>query len=211
MSDRPSSPHCPPAPSRAPGDLPPCDRPDPPEPLLPCWQLQGHGSGAGPHSEGVNARAPWFAVTLDLPDGARVDVLAAVVDGQVRVEELRAEPPLTAQDVAALAPWLGDPLTDICPEAVRPPLTAPTVWGTGSCVLPEAPPPAPVRGRGRPPGPRGRAARHAVAEAYTAAREDGEDAVLAVMRLTGHSRRRALRAIAQARDAGLLAPRHARR
>jgi hypothetical protein len=35
--------------------------------------------------------------------------------------------------------------------------------------------------------------------------------VLAVMSATGHSRRRSLRLIAQARDAGFLTPRHVRR
>ncbi|MBQ0863503.1 hypothetical protein KBZ21_01915 [Streptomyces sp. A73] len=49
------------------------------------------------------------------------------------------------------------------------------------------------------------------AEAYTAARERGQDPVLAVMRVTGRSRRKSLRVIASARDAGLLSPRHARR
>ncbi|MBO8196109.1 hypothetical protein ITI46_31365 [Streptomyces oryzae] len=49
------------------------------------------------------------------------------------------------------------------------------------------------------------------AEAYSAAREQGQDPVLAVMRITGHSRRKSLRLIASARDAGLLSPRHARR
>ncbi|MEU5839412.1 DUF6214 family protein, partial [Streptomyces diacarni] len=58
---------------------------------------------------------------------------------------------------------------------------------------------------------RGQAARRAVAEAYTAARQQGADPVLAVMRLTGHSRRKSLRVIADARDDGLLPPRHARR
>lgn len=37
------------------------------------------------------------------------------------------------------------------------------------------------------------------------------DPVLAVMDATGHSRRKSLRLIAGARDAGLLTPRHIRR
>ncbi|WP_252866093.1 MULTISPECIES: DUF6214 family protein, partial [Streptomyces] len=46
---------------------------------------------------------------------------------------------------------------------------------------------------------------------YRAAREEGGDPVLAVMRATGHSRRRSLRLIGQARDDGFLSPRRARR
>lgn len=188
---------------------PPGPRPFP----APCtaWQLLGHGTGAGPAPYDASGQAPWFAVGLALPDSTRVEVLAAVVDGGIRVEEVRADPPLTPQGLARLAPWLGEPLTDACPAVLQPPQTAPTVWATGACVLPAAPPPAPVRGRGRPPVPRGRAARQAVAETYTAARRRGADPVLAVMLLTGHSRRRSLRVIAEARDDGLLPPRHARR
>jgi hypothetical protein len=53
--------------------------------------------------------------------------------------------------------------------------------------------------------------RRLVAEEYLAARDKGIDPVLAVMCATGHSRRRSLRLIAGARDAGFLTPRHARR
>nr|WP_180218809.1 DUF6214 family protein [Streptomyces albus] len=173
--------------------------------------MRGYGTGAGPVPHESSDHAPWFAAGLALPDGSQVEVLAAVVGDRVRVEEVRAEPPLTARGLSVLAPLLGDPLTDACPAAIQPPQTAPTTRTTGACVLPPAPPPAPVRGRGRPPGPRGRAARTVVADTYTAARRSGEDPVLAVMRLTGHSRRKSLRLIAQARDAGLLSPRHARR
>jgi hypothetical protein len=50
-----------------------------------------------------------------------------------------------------------------------------------------------------------------VAQEYRAAQEAGADPVLAVMNATGRSRRRSLRLIAQARDAGFLTPRHVRR
>ncbi|MEU7299667.1 DUF6214 family protein [Streptomyces sp. NPDC007206] len=50
-----------------------------------------------------------------------------------------------------------------------------------------------------------------VAQEYRAAQEAGVDPVLAVMNATGRSRRRSLRLIAQARDAGFLTPRHVRR
>ncbi|MEW2511989.1 DUF6214 family protein [Streptomyces sp. NPDC046870] len=69
----------------------------------------------------------------------------------------------------------------------------------------------PVAGRARPPWPRGTEGRRLVAREYRAAQDAGADPVLAVMNATGRGRRRALRLIAQARDAGLLAPRHARR
>lgn len=65
--------------------------------------------------------------------------------------------------------------------------------------------------RARPVWPRGIEGRRRVAREYRAAQERGSDPVLAVMSATGHSRRRSLKLIAQARDAGFLPPRHARR
>ncbi|UNZ15702.1 DUF6214 family protein [Streptomyces sp. 891-h] len=229
------------------------------------WKLRGYGTGAGP-PHGVGARPPWYAVGVRRADGTQVEVVAAVVDGRVRLEEVRADPPLTSQEFAQLAPCLGEPLARACPPAIRPPEAAPTVRATGACVLrpgrlpaaqrpapsqplvasvpsvvaeppaaprspapahrapqppsrpqtpaaapPVTPPSAPVRCWRRPPGPRGRDALRAAADAYTAARQRGQDPVLAVMRLTGRSRRKSLRVIARARDAGLLSPRHARR
>ncbi|MGW3204762.1 DUF6214 family protein [Streptomyces sp. NPDC001135] len=65
--------------------------------------------------------------------------------------------------------------------------------------------------RARSGWPRGNEGRRLVAQEYRAAQQQGFDPVLAVMSATGHSRRRSLRLIAQARDAGYLTPRHARR
>ncbi|WP_323376351.1 DUF6214 family protein [Streptomyces sp. RB17] len=65
--------------------------------------------------------------------------------------------------------------------------------------------------RARPVWPRGVEGRRLAAQEYRVAQEQGSDPVLAVMSATGHSRRRSLRLIAQARDAGFLTPRHARR
>ncbi|MER5542789.1 DUF6214 family protein [Streptomyces sp. NPDC002589] len=65
--------------------------------------------------------------------------------------------------------------------------------------------------RARAGWPRGIEGRRLVAREYRAAQQGGVDPVLAVMSATGRSRRRSLRMIAQARDAGLLTPRHARR
>ncbi|MEV6113937.1 DUF6214 family protein [Streptomyces sp. NPDC052109] len=65
--------------------------------------------------------------------------------------------------------------------------------------------------RGRPGWPRGIEGCRLVAQRYRAAQQEGVDPVLAVMTATGRSRRRSLRLIAQARDAGFLTPRHVRR
>ncbi|WP_225821560.1 DUF6214 family protein [Streptomyces naphthomycinicus] len=88
--------------------------------------------------------------------------------------------------------------------------------GGGDCSAaggpdPGAGPPVPRRARHRAAWPRGIEGRRLVAREYRAAQGLGADPVLAVMDATGHSRRRALRLIAQARDAGFLAPRHVRR
>ncbi|MER6562667.1 DUF6214 family protein, partial [Streptomyces sp. NPDC001027] len=65
--------------------------------------------------------------------------------------------------------------------------------------------------RARPVWPRGVEGLWLAAQEYRAAQEEGADPVLAVMCATGYSRRRSLRLIARARDAGYLTPRHARR
>ncbi|MGS2586430.1 DUF6214 family protein [Streptomyces hebeiensis] len=67
------------------------------------------------------------------------------------------------------------------------------------------------RHRARPTSSRGSAARRGVAEIYRAAQREGQDPVLAVMSATGFSRRKSLRLIAGARDAGHLTARHHRR
>ncbi|MET8560270.1 DUF6214 family protein [Streptomyces flaveolus] len=94
-----------------------------------------------------------------------------------------------------------------CPQAEEPRPDA-------ACQRAEEPEPDaghPVVRRARPPWPRGIEGRRLVAREYRAAQDEGVDPVLAVMNATGRGRRRALRLIAQARDAGLLTPRHARR
>ncbi|MFC7829241.1 DUF6214 family protein [Streptomyces sp. NPDC057375] len=142
-------------------------------------------------SEGSTTTS-WFDVRLTFADGARLDALAVLSGEDVRVEDVRARPPLSLDDLAVLAEWLENPLFEACV-------------------------PAPARGlpagsrRARPAWPRGREGRRLVAREYTAAREEGGDPVLAVMRATGHSRRKSLRLIGQARDEGFLAPRRARR
>ncbi|ANS63406.1 hypothetical protein SLINC_1182 [Streptomyces lincolnensis] len=136
----------------------------------------------------------WFGVRLAFPDGALVEALAVVAGGCVSVEDVRARPALSLDDLTVLADWIEDPLFDAC--GLGPAPTAEEATGSG---------------RARPPWPRGIEGRRLVAEEYRAAQEDGADPVLAVMCATGHSRRKSLRMIAQARDAGYLTPRHARR
>ncbi|TDT39005.1 hypothetical protein EV562_104248 [Streptomyces sp. BK208] len=134
----------------------------------------------------------WFDVRLAFADGARVDALAVLSGQDVRVEDVRARPPLSLDDLAVLAEWLENPLFEACvPVAAR---------GV----------PAASR-RARSAWPRGREGRRLVAREYRAAREEGGDPVLAVMSATGHSRRKSLRLIGQARDEGFLTPRRARR
>ncbi len=133
--------------------------------------------------------ASWFDVRLAFADGARLEALAVLCGREVRVEDVRAEPPLSLDDLAVLAEWLEQPLAEVC---------APGPAGTSA-------------GRARPAWPWGREGRRLAAREYRAARERGSDPVLAVMCATGHGRRRSLRLIGQARDDGFLTPRHARR
>jgi hypothetical protein len=137
------------------------------------------------------ATVSWFDVRLTFADGARLEVLAVLSGGGLRVEDVRAEPPLSLDDLAVLAEWLESPLLDACAPAV----------GTAAAG----------RRRARTPEPRGREERRLVAQEYRAARDVGGDPVLAVMRATGYSRRRSLRLIGRARDDGFLTPRRARR
>ncbi|MEU6377097.1 DUF6214 family protein [Streptomyces sp. NPDC046909] len=151
--------------------------------VWPAWEVQ--------ESEGATS---WFNVRLAFTDGARVDALAVVADGHVSLEDVRAQPALCLDDLAVLADWIEGPLFEAC----------------GVAPEPDEEEPAGGR-RARPAWPRGVEGRWLVAQEYRAAQEDGADPVLAVMCATGHSRRKSLRMIAQARDAGFLAPRHARR
>jgi len=138
----------------------------------------------------------WFNVRLEFADGARVDALAVVGDGGVSVEDVRAQPALSLDDLSVLADWIEDPLFEACGLAAEP--TDGSEDATASR-------------RARPPWPRGIEGRRLLAQEYRAAQEEGVDPVLAVMSATGHSRRKSLRMISQARDAGFLTPRHVRR
>ncbi|WP_031481679.1 DUF6214 family protein [Streptomyces bicolor] len=150
--------------------------------VWPAWEVR----------DGAGATA-WLGVRLEFGDGARVDALAVVSEEGVSIEDVRARPALSLDDLAALADWIEDPLSKACGAAGEPGRE-----GAGSS-------------RARPPWPLGVEGQWLVAQEYRAAQEQGADPVLAVMRATGHSRRRSLRLIGQARDAGFLTPRRARR
>ncbi|MFD1657697.1 DUF6214 family protein [Streptomyces caeni] len=146
----------------------------------------------------------WFAVRLDFPDGGGVDVLAVVGGGCVGIEEVRAQPPLSLDDLAALADWIEKPLLEACGAAES--LPGESVPGESA----PREPPGDSPGCARPAPPSVAEGWRLVAEEYLAAQGQGADPVLAVMAATGHSRRRSLKLIGGARDAGMLTPRHAR-
>jgi len=153
--------------------------------VRPAWEVRDH-----------EGHTSWFNVRLAFGDGAQVDVLAVVIEGCVSLEDVRAQPPLSLDDLAALADWIEDPLFEVCGAEPEPAYEADEFAGPR---------------RARPSWPRGIEGRRLVAEEYLVAQAAGLDPVLAVMCATGHSRRRSLRLIAQARDDGFLTPRHARR
>ncbi|MFI6547807.1 DUF6214 family protein [Streptomyces prunicolor] len=153
--------------------------------VWPAWEVQEHDGATS-----------WFHVRLAFPDGARVDALAVVTEQQLSVEDVRAQPALSLDDLTVLADWIEGPLFEAC--------------GLESLETGEESESGGAR-RARPAWPRGIEGRWQIAQEYRAAQDEGVDPVLAVMCATGHSRRRSLRLISQARDAGFLTPRHARR
>ncbi|MFJ9627095.1 DUF6214 family protein [Streptomyces sp. NPDC091280] len=156
--------------------------------VWPAWEVQ--------ERDGATS---WFHVRLSFTDGARVDALAVICDQCVSVEDVRAQPALSLDDLTVLADWIEGPIFEACGMEAGPPDEGEEGVGPGGAR------------RARPPWPRGIEGRWLVAQEYRAAQEEGVDPVLAVMCATGHSRRRSLRLISQARDAGYLTPRHARR
>ncbi|WP_189788668.1 DUF6214 family protein [Streptomyces capitiformicae] len=158
--------------------------------VRPAWKVREAGGATA-----------WFTARLSFPDGARVEMLAVVSEGRLSLEDVRAQPPLSLDDLAELADWIEGPLFEACGAAPEPADASPY----------EHPSRARPARRARPVWPHGVEGRRLVAEEYLAAQRSGCDPVLAVMWATGHSRRRSLRLIAGARDAGLLTPRHARR
>jgi hypothetical protein len=139
--------------------------------VRPAWEVR-EGDGT----------TSWFDVRLEFADGARVDALAVRSERGVCLEDVRARPALSLDDLTVLADWLEGPLAEACGVACR---SKGADSGEDDMAL--------------------------AARAYRAAQQKGADPVLAVMNATGHDRRRALRLIGRARDAGLLTPRHIRR
>jgi hypothetical protein len=156
--------------------------------VWPAWEVREH-----------DGTTSWLHVRLAFPDGARVDALAVVSGGCVSIEDVTARPALSLDDLTVLADWIEGPLSEACAPA------AGETYAGCAEGLRGAP------RRARPPWPPGIEGCRLLAQQYRAAQEQGADPVLAVMHATGHSRRRSLRLIAQARDAGFLTPRHARR
>ncbi|MDH6622967.1 hypothetical protein M2271_000754 [Streptomyces sp. LBL] len=150
--------------------------------VRPAWEVREDGGATS-----------WFDVRLDFADGARVDALAVVSGAGISVEDVRARPALSLDDLADLADWIEGPLFEACGGG---PASGCETSGSR---------------RARPAWPWGIEGRWLVAQEYRAAQEEGADPVVAVMCATGHGRRKSLRLIAQARDAGFLTPRHARR
>ncbi|WP_222123161.1 DUF6214 family protein [Streptomyces sp. SLBN-118] len=148
-------------------------------------------------------RPPWFNVRLTFADGARIDVLAVVDDGRIAIEDLRADPPLPLEAFPLLADVIENPLEAACGVSGRPPEPPAGAVPPGGSLT--------GRRRARRVVVRGIAGRRLAAGAYRAAQLEGRDPVLAVMAVTGRSRRKSLRLIAGARDEGFLPPRHNRR
>lgn len=161
----------------------------------------GVGGGGGPEADGTcdaSGRRAAYGVAV----GAVGAVGAAGAAGAVEVAEVAEGDegggcgPAGAGEAGATPTGVGE--------------VGATVAGVGEAVVGAAGQPS-GPGRARRAWPRGSEGRRLVAQEYRAAQEGGADPVLAVMCATGRSRRRSLRLIAQARDAGYLTPRHARR
>ncbi|MGW0337512.1 DUF6214 family protein, partial [Streptomyces sp. NPDC003011] len=84
--------------------------------VRPAWQVR--------EDEGTTS---WFEVRLEFTDGARVDALAVVSEGGVSVEDVRARPALSLDDLAVLADWIEEPLCDACGVGSAP-VSGRTSW-----------------------------------------------------------------------------------
>ncbi|MER5578980.1 DUF6214 family protein, partial [Streptomyces massasporeus] len=86
--------------------------------VRPAWEVR--------ENEGATR---WFEFRLAFADGARVDALAVVGGGCVCVEEVRAQPPLSLDDLAVLADWIEESVAEACG-------TGPGSDGSGIFCLP---------------------------------------------------------------------------
>ncbi|MFI6937933.1 DUF6214 family protein [Streptomyces sp. NPDC050418] len=205
----------------------------------PQWEVRGHGTAAGPLQPWFNVRLTFGeGSSIDVlaaagESGISIEDLRAQpplpLGGFAALAEWLQGPLEEAcrAVIAAPVPAAPTPAGQRTPAGQQTPAGQRTVTeeqehrGTeDSAGQPAESPPdtdesrddaAPAEGRARHAQPRGQDPRLLAAEAYRAARDEGDDPVLAVMRATGRSRRRSLRLIAAARDAGHLPPRHNRR
>ncbi|MGW7488852.1 DUF6214 family protein [Streptomyces sp. NPDC054786] len=118
------------------------------------------------------------------------------------------EPPSAPS--ASLAPSASPTSSTPAPVSASSAPTEPSASSDSSTPSASAPPPERARSAVLARS-RGGERRRIAADAYRQAQREGGDPVLAVMLATGRNRRRSLRLIAGARDAGLLTPRHNKR
>lgn len=115
--------------------------------VWPAWEVQEHDGATS-----------WFHVRLAFPDGARVDALAVVCEQTVSVEDVRAQPALSLDDLTLLADWLEGPLFEAC--GVEPAPVEGEEWAeSGGARRARRPGRVASRGDGRSPrstGPRRR-------------------------------------------------------
>lgn len=166
--------------------------------VWPAWEVR----------DGTGATA-WFGLRLEFGDGAHVDAVAVVSEGCVSIEDVRAEPALSLDDLAALADWIEEPLSEACGIGAAPDADPgpDSIGADGDEPDGEQADGPCLAGSGWPRGIEGQ---WLVAQKYRAAQDQGTDPVLAVMTATGFGRRKSLRLIGQARDAGFLTRRRAR-
>ncbi|MCZ4516586.1 DUF6214 family protein, partial [Streptomyces sp. ActVer] len=81
--------------------------------VWPAWEVRERGQER-------DTATTWCNVRLSFDDGAQVDVLAVVCDGSVSVEDVRARPALSLDDLAALPDWIEGPLLEACGGAAEP-------------------------------------------------------------------------------------------
>lgn len=72
--------------------------------VWPAWEVRESASGV----------TSWFNVRLAFTDGARVDLLAVLSEEALSIEDVRAEPPLSLDDLAVVAEWIEEPLSEAC-------------------------------------------------------------------------------------------------
>ncbi|WP_406352170.1 DUF6214 family protein [Streptomyces sp. NBC_01635] len=111
--------------------------------VWPAWEVREGGQATR-----------WFHVRLDFADGAGVEALALVSGLCVCVEDVRAQPALSLEDLALFADWIEGPLARACGADGGPGHddgTAGDGPGTGGRGAPCAPAPGiePAAGDGR--------------------------------------------------------------